>query len=56
MNDMKKKYVVVAGYSAAIVGTILYMVTGKTTGLIVGGIFLCVTSLYKIVLDKREDK
>lgn len=56
MKRMKKRYVVVAGYGAAIAGTILYMVTGETTGVVMGGIFLCVTSLYKIVLDKKEGK
>ncbi len=53
---MKKQYIVVAGYGAAVAGMLTYLFTQKTAGLMEGGIFLCVTSMYKITLDKRDGK
>lgn len=53
---MKKQYIVAAGYGAAVAGMLTYLLTQETAGLMAGGIFLCVTSLYKIALDKKEDK
>lgn len=53
---MKKQYIVVAGYGAAVAGMLIYLFTQETAGMMFGGILLCVTSLYKITIDKRDDK
>lgn len=53
---MTKTNVTRAGYGAAAAGLVLYLITGQETGLILGGIFLCVTSLYRMVINKREKK
>lgn len=51
---LTKKRVMMAGYGAAVAGGLMYFITGSKAGMILGGVFLCATSMYKVIVDKRD--
>lgn len=52
---MNKKTLLMAGYGAAFAGFGVYFITRETAGMMLGGLFLCVTSLYKFFSDRKKD-
>lgn len=51
---MNQKTLLMAGYGAALAGFGVYFFTRETAGMMLGGLLLCVTSLYKIVSDRKK--
>lgn len=51
---MDRKTLLMAGYGAAFAGFAVYFFSRETAGMMLGGLFLCVTSLYKILSEWKK--